>query len=204
MTAITLASTSPYRRALLARIGIAVQAVAPNYDEVPIAGLSPDELILAHARHKAADVASRYPNHIVIGCDQGVVFDDRLLGKPGTHEAACRQLKAMRAKTACLTTCLVVEHRATKQVLEHSNRTWLRFRELSDAAIDAYVRVDNPLDCAGSFKIESRGPLLFTRVDSHDPTAIEGLPVMALLDMLEKLGLTIEDIQNAFNDPLLP
>ena len=174
-----LASTSKYRKLLLTNAGFSVLCEAPDYEETAIPGMHPLDLISAHSRGKAQSVAQRHPEAIVIGSDQGLVLGNRLFGKPGTVEAACAQLRLLRGNEAILATGLAVMHAG--RVLEALDRAVLRFRaDLTDAAIEAYVRAEMPLDCAGSFKIESRGPRLFSAIECDDPTAIQGLPMMRL------------------------
>lgn len=181
-----LASTSKYRRKLMNDAGFAVTCVAPEYEETAIKGLHPLELIAKHAREKAMSLADRFPHEIIIGSDQGLVDGDRLLGKPGTVEAACDQIKSLCGKTAILATSLCVIK--GDKILEHQNQAKLHFRkDLSAETIRAYVLADMPLDCAGSFKIESRGPRLFSAIECDDPTAIQGLPMMKLNELIVKL-----------------
>lgn len=182
-----LASTSKYRKKLMSDAGfLNCSCIAPIYEEKAIEGLHPLELIAAHARGKAMSLVDAHPDEIIIGSDQGLVNEDQLLGKPGTIEAACEQLKSLRGKTAILATSLCVIK--GDKILEYQNHAKLHFRkELSDETIRAYVLADMPLDCAGSFKIESRGPRLFTAIECDDPTAIQGLPMMRLNEMIVSL-----------------
>lgn len=178
-----LASTSKYRKKLMADAGFEAIGVAPDYDENAIDGLSPLDLIAAHARNKALSVAQLYPDDIVIGSDQGLVANDSLIGKPGSVEAACAQLESLRGQEAILATSVVVICRG--RMLESQNHAHLKFRaDLTSQTIERYVRADMPMDCAGSFKIESRGSRLFTAIACDDPTAIQGLPMMKLNAMI--------------------
>ena len=132
-------------------------------------------------------MALRHPDDIVIGSDQGLVDGERLLGKPGTVENACEQIRSLRGKTAILATSLAVI--SGTQCLEYQNRASLCFRDdISDEAIRAYVLADMPLDCAGSFKIESRGSRLFSSIECDDPTAIQGLPMIRLNQLILQLA----------------
>ncbi len=176
---IILASTSKYRKKLMTDAGYEVTCIAPDYEEKPIPGLHPLDLIAFHSRNKALSVAQNHPHDIVIGSDQGLVDGERLLGKPGSVDAACEQLKSLRGHTAILATgvAIVLEGNC----VEYQNRARLHFREdLSDETIRAYVEADMPIDCAGSFMIESRGPRVFSAIECDDPTAIQGLPMMLL------------------------
>lgn len=179
MRKLILASTSAYRRALMKAAGFEAEGVAPMYEERPIEGMDAMALIAHHAMGKARSVAARYPDDIVIGSDQGLIFGDILMGKPGSVEKACEQLSRLRGHEAILATGLAVICGET--VRSHRNVARLKFRDdLSDAAIRRYVEADEPLDCAGSFKIESRGIRLFSSVECDDPSAIQGLPMMCL------------------------
>ena len=179
MTQIILASTSRYRQKLLSDAGFIVTCMPPNYDELPQVGVDPQVQIAEFARGKARSIAYRFPEAVVIGSDQGLVCGGQLIGKPGTVDAACRQLQQLRGQTAVLATSLAVIR--GDQILEHQDCATLHFRaDLSDEAILRYVLADRPLDCAGSFKIESRGSRLFTAIETRDPSAIQGLPMMAL------------------------
>ncbi|MBQ1926332.1 MAG: Maf family protein [Proteobacteria bacterium] len=189
---IILASTSKYRKKLMTDAGFTAECVAPLYEEQSIPGMHPLDLIAYHARNKALSVAASHPDDIVIGSDQGLVDGDVLLGKPGSVENACVQLEGLRGHAAILATSLVVVHGS--EVLEYQDRAILHFRDnLSSEVIRAYVLADMPLDCAGSFKIESRGPRLFSSIECHDPTAIQGLPMMKLTEMLVQLDPSLDE-----------
>jgi septum formation protein len=185
---LVLASTSRYRRALLDRLGIPYVAAAPAYDEKPLPGLAPAELALRHAREKARSVAREYPGAIVIGCDQVVSMGAVIFGKPGTAERAIEQLLAMRGREHALSTALVVRDTASGVELDHLDVTWIRIRSLTEAEIRAYVDRDSPLDCAGAYRSESLGAALFDYQRGEDPTAVVGLPLIALVRLLGQLG----------------
>ena len=188
---IILASTSKYRKKLMTDAGFTAECVAPLYEEQSIPGMHPLDLIAYHARNKALSVAASHPDDIVIGSDQGLVDGDVLLGKPGSVENACVQLEGLRGHAAILATSLVVVRGS--EVLEYQDRATLHFRDdLTREVIRAYVAADMPLDCAGSFKIESRGPRLFSSIECNDPTAIQGLPMMKLTAMLIKLDPSLD------------
>lgn len=174
-----LASTSRYRRALMEQAGFAVECVAPDYDESLYVNPDPRETIAFHARGKALSVAKRFPRDIVIGSDQGLIFGNELIGKPYSIEAACAQLTRFRGHTVQIVTSLFVACQNEEKKCQ--NVAHLHFREdLTDDAIRHYVEADKPLDCAGAFKIEARGSRLFSAIECDDPTAIQGLPLMAL------------------------
>lgn len=186
-----LASASPYRRALLERLGIAFRAVAPEFDERAISseGLSPRSLAELLAAGKARSVQRREPRAIVIGCDQLVSLDGRILGKPGTVERAVAQLEAMSGRVHELITAMVLA--GPDGEFAHTDVSRLRMRRLDHSQIERYVAADVPLDCAGSYKLEKRGVVLFDRIDTEDATAITGLPLLALIRLLERFGCVL-------------
>ena len=188
-----LASTSPYRRALLGRLGVPFRVAAPNVDEdvYKAHGWPPHVLALELAVLKAAAVSSAHPGAHVIGSDQVADLDGVMLGKPGTVEAAVDQLRALRGRTHRLTTSVAIFGSEFEEALFHTEETLLTMRSLDDDAIRRYVEVDQPLDCAGSYKIEARGITLFERIEAKDFTAIEGLPLIGLTSMLRGLGFVI-------------
>lgn len=192
MTELILASTSVYRRELLARLGLPFRVVAPSFDEETLKGgtLSPDDLALRLAQEKAASVAARYPDACVIGSDQVVTLDGTLLGKPRTRERAIEQLEALSGRVHRLLTALVLlgpRGQSAAQLDVHH----MQMRALGRDELTRYVDADQPLDCAGSYKIESRGIALFSRVEGSDFTAITGLPLIALTSMLRTRGFAV-------------
>jgi septum formation protein len=188
-----LASTSPYRRALLERLGVPFRCVAPPVDErvleAELTGASPRELAERLARAKAAGVAEREPHAVVIGGDQLVAFDGSILGKPGSIDRAVAQLVAMSGRPHQLITALVVLHKG--DVYAHTDVTTLLLRPLTPEEILRYVEADRPLDCAGSYKLEARGITLFERIASDDHSAIVGMPLIALTTILRSIGFAI-------------
>lgn len=193
MSRLILASTSPYRRTLMQRLGIPFDVMKPPFDEEAakpaLAHLDPEALSLALARGKALSVCALDPDAIVIGSDQIATVDGARLDKPGTHARACAQLAQLRGRSHRLVTAVVVAR--GDEVLDHVDVHTLFMRNLSDAQIDGYVRRDQPLDCAGSYKIESLGVALLDRVQGDDASAIEGLPLMKLTRMLEHFGVHV-------------
>ncbi|MGA1526153.1 MAG: Maf family protein [Planctomycetota bacterium] len=187
---LVLASTSPYRRRLLARLGFAFDVAAPGVDEEAVAPPgSPLEVAEALARAKALAVASSVPaDAVVIGSDQVCALGDLRLGKPGTAAGAVAQLERLAGKTHELITAVAVVTRGV--VTGFVDRTRLTMRPLTLAEIEAYVAEDDPVDCAGSYKLEAAGISLFERIDSVDWTAIEGLPLLELARVLRDCGLT--------------
>lgn len=182
-----LASSSVYRRELLERLRIPFSTMSPEVDETPLTGELPEQLALRLALEKAQTIARRVPGAIVIGADQTACLQGVALGKPGTVQAAKRQLQHMSGQT-------VVFHSAMAVILDgHIQRTSVAttcvFRELTAAAIDRYIAIDHPLDTAGSAKAECLGIALMQSMNSTDPTAIIGLPLIALTRMLSACGL---------------
>jgi len=186
-----LASTSAYRRALLARLGVPFRCVAPPVDEEGLKdpALSPRDLAERLARAKAEGVARLDPEAVVIGSDQLVAFDGRVFGKPGDAPRASEQLLAMAGRPHDLITAVAVV--LGGRVVEHTDVTTLWMRPLTRAEAERYVAADRPFDCAGSYKLEERGITLFERVVSDDHTAVTGLPLIALTSILRKLGFAV-------------
>jgi septum formation protein len=189
-----LASSSVYRRELLARLRLPFEAMSPDIDETPLAGETPTDTALRLAREKAAAVAARVPGALVIGSDQVATLDGEQIGKPGNHAAALAQLQKMRGREVVFHTALClwdgrVADPATAAQVEDVQVT-VAFRDLPDAQLDAYLRIEQPYDCAGSAKNEGLGIALLERIDSSDPTALTGLPLIALTSMLRRAGVS--------------
>jgi len=188
---IVLASSSTYRKALIARLGFDCRTVAPDIDERALPAEPPATTALRLAQAKASKIAEREPAALIIGSDQVAVLDNQSIGKPGTHAAAVRQLQAMSGKTVVFHTALCLLNSETNAVQLANVPTTVRFRELDVAQIERYLQQDQPYDCAGSAKIEALGITLVERVESDDPTALIGLPLIALVTMLQKEGIHI-------------
>ncbi len=192
-SSLILASTSVYRRALLARLGVPFRCRAPLCDESVIrraeAGTEPRLLAEKLALTKASSLVDEEPEAAIIGCDQLVSFQGQVFGKPGTAAGAVEQLVAMAGRGHELITAMVVI-RGGEGVC-HTDITRLRMRRLSRDAIERYVAADEPIDCAGSYKLESRGIVLFDRIESDDHSAITGLPLIALVNILRDMGFAI-------------
>jgi septum formation protein len=191
MPPLVLASTSRYRQELLGRLGIPFQAVAPGVDEDAIkrTSLSPQQIAETLAERKAAAVAAQHPDAVVIGSDQLVALDGQVLGKAGTATRAVEQLRAMRNRTHELMTAVCVIHPTS--TLRHTAVARLTMRALDDDALIRYVAVDNPVDCAGSYKLECRGIALFSGIECDDHSAIIGLPLIWLSGVLAQLGYPV-------------
>jgi septum formation protein len=189
---ILLASSSVYRRELLSRLQIPFDYMAPEIDEAPLPGETPDMTALRLARQKAEAVASTAPEAVIIGSDQVATLDNLQIGKPGNHENALRQLQLMRGREVIFHTALcVLDNRAgaMQSVQSRNVQTRVTFRDLGDAELDAYLRIEQPYDCAGSAKNEALGIAILSSIVSDDPTALTGLPMIALCDMLRAAGV---------------
>jgi septum formation protein len=183
-----LASTSTYRRALLERLGIDFTALAPGVDEAPTPQWTPLERAQGLALAKASAVAASHPQATIIGSDQLAVCKGELLEKPGNTERCREQLRWVSASAATFYTAVAVLQPASGQTLQFVDTTTVYFRALSDAEIDRYVALDQPLDCAGGFRCEGLGISLFARIATEDPTALIGLPLIALARALRQCG----------------
>ncbi len=186
-----LASTSRYRRALLERLGLPFDCVAPDADESRLPREPAAQMAARLARLKAEAVASKYPHAVVIGSDQVALRGNEVLGKPGSVERCREQLQKSSGKEVVFLTAVHVIDGTGGRVESHIDRTVVKFRELSDAEIDRYIERDNPLDCAGGFKAESLGIALFDRIDSSDPTGLTGLPLSWLCGALRRARVQI-------------
>lgn len=190
MTRLLLASTSPYRRELLQRLRLPFDTARPEVDESPLAGEDPVALVQRLARAKAAAVAGGAPGAWVIGSDQVGELDGSALGKPGGREQAMSQLAAMSGR--------VIRFHTAVALLRHDGNafgaldlTTVRFRQLQNAEIGRYVDVEQPFDCAGSFKAEGLGIALFESISGQDPTALVGLPLIATAQLLRQAGFAV-------------
>ena len=185
---IFLASSSPYRRDLLDRFLKQYEAVDPEVDETNDEGLAPADLVRHLARKKAEAIAVNARKALIIGADQVAVIDDRILGKPGTHSRAVEQLLAASGKSVTFLTAVCILDPVGRSRYEHTDRTIVRFRDFDRRLAETYLRHDEPYDCAGSFRIEGAGFVLFESVSTDDPTALIGLPMIWLADRLLQLG----------------
>ena len=187
--ALILASTSRYRRELLERLRIPFQALAPDTDETPLPGEAPAMLAERLALAKAHALAARFPDAVVIGADQVADVDGVAIGKPGNHERAVEQLRAMSGRTIVFHTALAVVRVATGFAEVRRVPVAVRFRSLDDAEIELYLRTEQPYDCAGSAKCETLGIALLDAIESDDPTALIGLPLIQTCALLRAAGL---------------
>ncbi len=184
-----LASTSPYRKELLARLGVPFEVVSPDYDERPVPGLPPRDLALRHALGKARSVARRNPDRIVIGSDQVAEVDGKILEKPGGRERAVGQLLEASGRTVRFHTglALVWGGKEAFRVEPFS----VHFRRLTRQQVEAYVEVDRPFGSAGAFRVESLGIALMEGMEGRDHTALIGLPLIALVELLGRFGVDV-------------
>lgn len=188
---LVLASSSRYRRQLLARLQLPFDTVAPDVNEHLVSGEAPHELALRLARSKAQAVQAMFPTALIIGCDQVAVVDGTLLSKPGTHERAVRQLRLMRGKAVSFFTALCLLNASTARIQSELVTVIVHMRELSDAQIERYLKTEQPYDCAGSARIEGLGITLVNRLEGEDPNALIGLPLISLCNMLRNEGMEL-------------
>ncbi|WP_034292087.1 Maf-like protein [Herbaspirillum sp. RV1423] len=187
-----LASSSSYRKELLSRLQLPFEVIAPEIDETPAADESPEATALRLARAKGEAIAQRNPDSLIISSDQVATLDGEQIGKPGNHDNALRQLIKMRGRRVIFHTalCLWDNRKPGSPVIQIENiQTFVTFRNLPDAELDAYLRIEQPYDCAGSAKNEGLGIAILERIDSVDPTALTGLPMIALTGMLRNAGM---------------
>lgn len=184
-----LASTSRYRRELLERLRLPFEVHAPDVDETPLPGETPAALALRLALAKAHAVSAHHADAVVIGSDQVADLDGQPIGKPGTHERAVAQLTSMRGRSIVFQTAVAVVRASTGYAHAALVPVTVRFRNLSDAEIEHYLRTEQPYDCAGSAKCETLGIALLDAIESDDPTALVGLPLIRTSALLRAAGL---------------
>ncbi|MFG6415774.1 Maf family nucleotide pyrophosphatase [Roseateles sp. DC23W] len=187
MPRLILASTSRYRHELLSRLRLPFEAISPAVDEAALPGETPGALAERLALAKARAVAAAHPDAVVIGSDQVADLGGEAIGKPGSHEAAAAQLRRMSGREVVFQTAVAVVAPGLAAIERAEVR--VQVRELTDAAIEAYLRADEPYDCAGSAKVESLGIALLDAVESDDPTALVGLPLIRTCALLRRAGL---------------
>ena len=186
-----LASTSPYRRALLGRLGLPFECVAPGADEARLPGETAKLMATRLARLKAEAVAARHPGAVVIGSDQVALRGEDVLGKPGTVDRCREQLQASSGREVVFLTAVHLIDGTAGRTESHVDRTVVQFRELTDAEIERYIALDNPLDCAGGFKAEALGIALFEHIVADDPTGLTGLPLAWVAGALRRAGFAV-------------
>lgn len=191
MLPILLASSSPYRRQLLARLGLNFESRAPDLDETPLPGEDPELLVRRLAEAKARALGPTHPDTLIIGSDQVAVLDGQILGKPGNHERAREQLSAASGRELTFLTGLCLYHSGADRARVRCERFRVEFRTLKPEHIEHYLRREQPYDCAGSFKAEGLGIGLFKRLSGDDPNTLVGLPLIALVDLLVEEGVDV-------------
>lgn len=194
-TPLVLASSSPWRRELLSRLGLAFECATPDIDETPAPGESAQELVQRLARSKALALAKQYPQHLIIGSDQVATLDGDILGKPGNHENARRQLARCSGRAVTFHTGLALHDSSSDTTKSLQEPFTVHFRTLTEPTIDRYLRIEQPYQCAGSFRMEGLGIVLFSHLEGRDPNTLVGLPLIALIDMLITRGVDILDSQ---------
>ena len=188
---LVLASTSPYRKALLERLCLPFEVAAPHIDERPLRGEAPRDTALRLSGLKAQAVRAAYRGALIVGSDQVATSEGGMLDKPGDHATALRQLRALSGKSAEFHTAVTLLDAVNSRSDARVVPCRVRFRKLDDARIESYLRREQPYDCAGSAKIEGLGIALVAAVDTEDPTSLIGLPLIALTEMLERAGLPV-------------
>jgi MAF protein len=187
--ALLLASSSPFRRQLLDKLGLDFIHQSPDIDESPLADESPVALVMRLAREKAGALAGSHPDTLIIGSDQVAVIGDRVLGKPGTREKAIEQLSAASGQRVTFLTGLCLLNTATGRTQVACDPYHVQFRTLRPAQIERYVDAEQPLNCAGSFKSEGLGIVLFKALEGRDPNTLVGLPLILLTEFLAAEGV---------------
>ena len=188
MSQLVLASTSPFRREILQKLHIDFDVCSPEVDERRLKEEVPEALVARLAQAKAEAVAEQFPNALIIGSDQVAINGDEILGKPGTHEKAIEQLMACAGKKVTFLTGLALHNSATGKSQVRVVPFHVYFRQLTHQQIENYLNVEKPYNCAGSFKSEGFGITLFSKLEGDDPNTLIGLPLIELVQMLEKEG----------------
>lgn len=189
-----LASSSKYRKELLSRLHLPFEVLVPNIDETPLPGEPPEATATRLAKEKSRAVAAQAGSAIVIGSDQVATLDGKQIGKPGSHDNALIQLMEMRGRKVIFHTALCLwdgRLQDSDNAAQVENiQTFVTFRNLPEAELDAYLRIEQPYDCAGSAKNEGLGIAIIEKIESTDPTALTGLPLIALTTMLRRAGVS--------------
>jgi septum formation protein len=188
---LVLASTSPYRSELLKRLQLPFVTTAPDIDETPRPMETARDTSMRLAQEKARAVSSDYPNALIIGSDQVALLDGNQLGKPGSHDNAVKQLRAMRGKTTCFYTALTLFNSRSGHMQTDVAENFVTLRDLSDDEIEGYLRKEQPYNCAGSAKSEGLGIALMSKMTGDDPNALIGLPIMLLTEMLRRENIKL-------------
>ncbi|MCL2829317.1 MAG: Maf family nucleotide pyrophosphatase [Betaproteobacteria bacterium] len=188
---LVLASTSVYRRELLSRLGLPFHCASPDTDETPLPGEAPEALALRLSEAKARAVAAEFPGALIIGSDQVATCNGKIYGKPGTHERAVAQLRALSGRRVNFFTGVCLYDAARDHAETRGVPVWVTFRDLNDGEIERYLRREQPYHCAGAAKSEGLGIALIARLEGEDPNALIGLPLIALCAMLRAAGVAV-------------
>ncbi len=188
---LVLASSSPFRKQLLEKLQLIFDSYSPDIDETHLTDESPPQLVQRLSLAKAMEVAKQHPDALIIGSDQVAVHNKNILGKPGNLENAIAQLTSFSAKTVHFITGLCLYNASSKQHQYYQDDTFVSFRDLKQSEIVHYLQTEKPYQCAGSFKSEGLGIALFHSIESNDPNALIGLPLIKLVQMLKKEGVNV-------------
>lgn len=191
MQQLILGSSSPFRAALLDKLGLEFIQVSPAIDETPNAGETPAKLVERLSQSKAREIARSYPDALIIGSDQVAVINNKILGKPGDHETALKQLKEASGRKVTFLTGLSLLNARQDHIQSVVEPFTVYFRDLSDEQIDFYLKKEQPYQCAGSFKSEGFGISLFSKLEGDDPNALIGLPLIRLVEMLQNENIDV-------------
>lgn len=190
---IVLASSSPYRKQQLQTLGLDFICTRPDIDESRLPDENASTMALRLAAAKARAVSAKFPDALIIGCDQTVAFGEQILGKPGCFDAAVQQLQTLRGQSVIFHSAIALLDNRNNSLQQQDIPTQVRYRNLDDAQIHNYLQRDEPFNCAGSFKSESLGIAILGSVNSDDPSALVGLPLIALTQMLANVGVDVLD-----------
>jgi MAF protein len=188
---IVLASSSRFRKSVLAKLALPFETFSPDIEEQRMIGESPEQLVTRLSSLKAQAVSAKYPEHLIIGSDQVASINGVILGKPGDFDNARAQLQFASGKVVTFYTGLVLLNSKMGHKQTSCETFKVHFRDLTDEQITRYLEMDKPYDCAGSFKSEGLGIALFKKLDGDDPNTLIGLPLIKLIDMLEKEGISV-------------
>ncbi|MFT7414515.1 MAG: septum formation protein [Methylophagaceae bacterium] len=191
MQQLILGSSSPFRAEILTKLGLPFITASPDIDESSLVGEQPEQLVQRLSEHKAYKIAESYSNALIIGSDQVAVLEGEVLGKPGNHENAVKQLLAASGKTVMFITGLALLNSQTKNIQSLVEPFEVQFKTLSSTQIDYYLHQEQPYQCAGSFKSEGFGISLFSKLNGNDPNSLIGLPLIRLISLLEAEGIDV-------------
>jgi len=191
MQQLILGSSSPFRAALLEKLGLSFISSSPDIDESPLENETADQLVQRLSEQKALKIAESYPDSLIIGSDQVALLDGNILGKPGSHEKAVNQLSAASGKTVQFLTGLALLNSKTNKLQSLVEHFDVRFKTLSTNQIEFYLQQEKPYQCAGSFKSEGFGISLFSKLQGEDPNSLIGLPLIRLIDLLNNEGVDV-------------